>query len=565
MFTPIEFLTRWPVENGEGYVAVDNSGGPSNGRVYVAKSYEGEVLSFTPNHIPVEFSASASYISGNTITGTPSGHFGTISNISVGNEGNIYVVEERNLVVDEFAPSGEFITDFSGTGVPGGFVEPLTGVAIDPTNENVLVVDSGNQTVDEFSTTGEYLGQLTGTDPSTPFGTLNGGIAVNSHGYLYVADGTGKAVDIFKPTPALPKVVYGAVSNQGHTSGTLNATIEPRGSLPITGCHFEYGTNTNYGLGSLPCSPDPTSMSTGQATVSASISGLTTGTTYHYRIVISDENGTAAVRDRTYTPQAVNELITGNATNPTAGGETLHGSFDGDGTDTHYYFEYGTTIAYGQTTSPPPGADAGSGSGTQEVSVPVSGFLPNTVYHYRIVAVNGSGTDYGADQRFISASPNLPAIKETFSSAITTEGATLDAQINPGFGPTIFRFQYGATSAYGSQIYHGESIGADDLEHLVSGEISELTPGTTYHFRVVATNFSGSTFGPDQTFTTIDLPKVESAPVSQVGQTTAALNAEVDPSFSPTTYHFEYGPTAILWHQHSGKCVGRCKRRVSHR
>ena len=117
--------------------------------------------------------------------------------------------------------------EFTGAGAPTAFSGDLTGVAVDPTSGDVLVVDSGNDVVDEFSSSGEYLDQITGTSPSTPFGSLNGGIAINSSGYVYVADGAQGVVDIFTPYVVLPKVTYKAVSNPTQTSGTLNASIDP--------------------------------------------------------------------------------------------------------------------------------------------------------------------------------------------------------------------------------------------------------------------------------------------------------------------------------------------------
>jgi hypothetical protein len=85
---------------------------------------------------------------------------------------------------------------------------------------------------------------------------------------------------------------------------------------------------------------------------------------------------------------------------------------------------------------------------------------------------------------------------------VTQTGATLNAQVNPGLGPTVVRFQYGPSSAYGSRTAASDPIGSDDTDHLASVAISGFEPGTTYHFRALATNFAGSTYGPDQTLTT---------------------------------------------------------------
>lgn len=81
--------------------------------------------------------------------------------------------------------------------------------------------------------------------------------------------------------------------------------------------------------------------------------------------------------------------------------------------------------------------------------------------------------------------------------------ATLRAQIDAGGAPTEYHFEYGATAAYGEETAPGTLSGSFDPAG-VSAEISGLTPGTTYHYRVVASNSEGEVQGPDRTFTTTE-------------------------------------------------------------
>ena len=401
--------TTWTGFHGYIHIAVDNSGGSSSGRVYVAES--GRVDALTPSDEAVAFSAAAPYIEGNELTGTPTGPGGSIVpfsqpwRIAVDSQGNLYVVDRAGGTVDEFAPSGEFVRQFAGAGAPTPFSTDVTGVAVDPTNDNVLVVDGGNHDIDEFSSSGEYLAQLNGT-PTESFATLDGGIAVNSNGYVYVADSDHGVVDIFSPTVALPEVSYGPVKNPTHTSGTVTATINPNEAGEITACNFEYGPNTEYDLGSIPCSPNPaanppSSYFTQPAEVSAELLGLTVGTIYHYRVVVSTAKATTKRgSDETFTPRAVAGLTTGSATNVGAGSATLNGSWVGNGEDTHYYFEWGITEGYGNVTAVPPGTDGGSGVGVQSQAFSLTGLESETVYQYRIVASNAAGTTVSPDQTF---------------------------------------------------------------------------------------------------------------------------------------------------------------------
>jgi phosphodiesterase/alkaline phosphatase D-like protein len=85
------------------------------------------------------------------------------------------------------------------------------------------------------------------------------------------------------------------------------------------------------------------------------------------------------------------------------------------------------------------------------------------------------------------------------------------------------------------------SIGEDGSFHPVTATLEDLQSGTTYHYRAVGINFSGSTLGPDRTFVTTSLPGIDLVSASDVGPTSARLHAQLAPGGSPTTYHFEYG------------------------
>lgn len=80
-----------------------------------------------------------------------------------------------------------------------------------------------------------------------------------------------------------------------------------------------------------------------------------------------------------------------------AANATAHGTVNPRGADSHYYVEYGTSRAYGKTTSP---RDAGSGKLPVAVSVRLSRLKPGTTYHYRLVAQSNGGIAYGADKKF---------------------------------------------------------------------------------------------------------------------------------------------------------------------
>jgi phosphodiesterase/alkaline phosphatase D-like protein len=177
---------------------------------------------------------------------------------------------------------------------------------------------------------------------------------------------------------------------------------------------------------------------------------------------------------------------------------------------------------------------------------------PFGTYHYRLVAIDAAGKGfpaYGRDRTFTPSPEAPPAIDATGASDETPTTATLSASINPNLAPTLFRFQYGTDSNYDAQTSQEGPIGEDGVDHPVSVPIAGLTPGTTYHFRVVAFNIAGQTAGPDETFNTPDAPRVLETASSGVTQTRANLTAQLRAGFRSTTYRFEYGTSTSYGYQ----------------
>jgi hypothetical protein len=95
------------------------------------------------------------------------------------------------------------------------------------------------------------------------------------------------------PTPPAPATA--PATNIGPLGATLNGTVTPNGHA--TNIHFQYGTTTNYGKNTL-------AQAVGQGTtpvpVAASLAGLKSNTTYHFRLVATSSAGTKRSGDRTF-------------------------------------------------------------------------------------------------------------------------------------------------------------------------------------------------------------------------------------------------------------------------
>jgi hypothetical protein len=122
----------------------------------------------------------------------------------------------------------------------------------------------------------------------------------------------------------------------------------------------------------------------------------------------------------------------------------------------------------------------------------------------------GGKCDIGAYELALAA-PAPPAAVPGTPTATSSTGANFSGSVNPQGQATTVSFQYGIDSRYrpggGTAVIYDQStapqaLPADSTVHAVTASASGLVPNALYHVRLVATNATGTTFGPDQTFTT---------------------------------------------------------------
>jgi hypothetical protein len=130
------------------------------------------------------------------------------------------------------------------------------------------------------------------------------------------------------------------------------------------------------------------------------------------------------------------------------------------------------------------------------------------------------------------------------ATLIASFSATLNGSVDPHGLTTSVHFQYGTTTSYGSTTASQSKTG--NTYQSVSANISGLSASTTYHFRIVATNSAGTTYGTDRVLTTLSAtgtPVVTTNPETNVASFSATLNGLVDPHGLTTTVYFQYGVT----------------------
>jgi hypothetical protein len=329
---------------------------------------------------------------------------------------------------------------------------------------------------------------------------------------------------------ATPSAITGPVTSVGPTTATATGTVNPGGQA--TTWYVEYGTSTSYGTKTANASAGSGSANTD---VSASLTGLTAGTTYHYRVVATNSSGTDRGADGIFTTSAGPVAVTGSATSVTTTSATLNGTVDANGRATTWFFEYGTSTSYGTKTAE---KSAGSGTNATGVAAPVSGLTRGRLYHYRLVATSDAGTSRGADQTF--STTTAPTAVTGAASSIGLTSAKLNGTVTPNGQATSWYFEYGTSTSYGTKT-SAKSAGSGTGSTKVAASLTGLRRTTTYHYRLVATNASGTTLGADRTFSTALPPSVRTGAAQNVASTTATLTGAVDRRGRSTNWYFEYG------------------------
>ena len=215
---------------------------------------------------------------------------------------------------------------------------------------DVNPIDYTDSTPNATGSSGTYTYTVTGLTPNTS--------------YDYRIDGdSGQGNNILFKTLQLP--VTGTATPMA-TSAVLQGT-DPN---PPESYYFDYGTTTSYGSKSA-------TATSASGTLSATITGLTPNTTYHFRI----HSAAGVGSDVTFlTPKPP---VTGSASSIGATSAVVSGT---DPNGDKYHFDYGKTTAYGLST---PAATASSGT----LTATLHGLTAGTTYHFRIASNAGAGAD----------------------------------------------------------------------------------------------------------------------------------------------------------------------------
>ena len=342
----------------------------------------------------LSYSASSGWATSAALTGPVASGTSPSGFLNTNGLPRVYFVDATDHTIHEvgwnsasgWSESGALSPAVAADSSPSAFAWPSGGV-------RTYFVDAGDESIHELSYSAS-LGHKRSLDRSGCVGdkSLNA-LTFNSHGLprVYFVDATDQTIhELAYLSP--PVVIASPTIILGQSTATLNGVINPMAS--VTTCHFEYGTTSAYGS-RAPASDLSAGSGISDEPVAEAISGLLPATTYHFRLVATNQAGTASSNDLEFTTLPLAPAVATNAaSNVGQSATTLNGTVNPHGSGTQYHFEYGPTPSYGSKT---PATGAGAGTAARSVSQPVSGLQAGTAYHYRLVATNGGGTVFGSD------------------------------------------------------------------------------------------------------------------------------------------------------------------------
>jgi hypothetical protein len=589
VFTPragFPIKVQWPY--WEPMLVVDDSDGPNSGRIYFLSKFSSELKAYEPDGTaapsswPVKFPATpcdAEVDSDGNVwvtQGFPedkllqiSGEDGTqLAEFPLpfrpckltfdDSTGDLYVHKESPQPQGYYRLTAE--SDYQGIEGPfstsnflGIFSENVRDFAFDGASGRLYVArwhyqekTPGNNVPYNLVYGLQPDGQFVEVFPENQTSSFNAsykGVDVNEdNGDVFVADDAGGDVIRVFSSVVVPDVTTGDQTANDEISGTVNRA----GAGSITDCFFEYATDAYFDSHGetydqeIAC--EPSTAFDEDRTVTATVPGLTNETIYHYRLVAENANGQGTGSDRILEPHDIEFLKTRAATSVTRQTATLNASFVGNGENTTYHFQWGVNDVEENESTP---VTLTGPTGETQISQGITGLTAGTVYRFRVIAEAGPNESIAQELTF-ETSAAIKGITTLPATDVKPTEATLNGSLDPDGFETNFYFEYGKTKSYGQKVPvpPGDEVGTSAPGSTpVETLATNLEPGTTYHFRLVATNASGLSKGGDQIFTTPQAPSVNGFSSRNVTADSAELTAQIDPNGYAATAYFEYGTT----------------------
>jgi len=480
-------------------------------------------------------------ITGGTVTATGGTYSASLGGDGIGNDG-----EGGFAVLSSVTISGGRVTARSGSSSTQGiraYDIVFTGGSIYPTNS------AGTVSVYPTPTNGSTYG----APDTVTMRTISSATSGKTAGQAYAIQATGtKSTYTYNMlvhpdgnaypwvpsyTSLVPTATTNAATSVMATGATLNGTFNVKGLSGTVS--FQYGTSST--LASYTTVGSATSTASGSTSKTYSLTGLTPGTTYYYRIAVSATDGGPAVNGAivsftTPTPAAT----TTAATSVTGISASLNGTYNTAGVSGTVQFEYGTSSTLATYTTV--NATTLTSSAATARSYTLSGLTPATTYYYRMVVIVNSVRYVGG---IVSFTTLTPAATTTAATNVTGISASLNGTYNTqGYASTV-QFEYGTSSTLATYTTANATTLTSSSATSRTFSLTGLTPATTYYYRLVivvgTTRYTGSIVD----FTT-STPTVVTSAADTVTSSSAVLNGAYNTQGYSGTVQFEYGTSSTL-------------------
>jgi hypothetical protein len=408
--------------------------------------------------------------------------------------GDVYVANASGVLKydEELNPITVGWTPPSATGV----------LAVDPSTGDLLVADRNANLIRRYESDGTPVGSFAAERPIS--------VAANSAGEIFVVTSTGEVNLDCTATSAVRR--FSAAGTPGGTVGSLEApgavAVDPDDdSILVASPVNQYNCGSQRPAVSFFSAVGTfiESVELGEPTVGATIPGLAArgdGSTRVYAVSKSpenDERGATSITAIAIPPAGTIDPVD-PATITTHGAE-FTGTVNPGGVDSKWHFEYRRAGTATWTSTPE--EDAGSGEASLPVSAQVAGLQANATYEVRLYVASADGGPTIAPISF-RTDPAAPDVATRPATQVEEKEALLRGVVNPNNQTSTYYFEYGETTVYGQSVPSGQNAAAGEggEPEQVATVVKGLAPSTTYHFRIVATNATGTSYGGDRTFTT---------------------------------------------------------------
>jgi hypothetical protein len=391
---------------------------------------------------------------------------------------------------------------------------------------------------------GEYSCELTNLEANATYYVR--AYAINNLGIAY-----GEEMSFVAMTEmTAPVVTTNMVNGITQSSATGHGAVMSDGGAAVTRRGLCWSTEHN-----------PTAEGThadcgsGVGEFSGLMPHLTDMTTYYVRAYAENAIGMAYGEEVSFTvgqhlvlPTVTTSEVTNiSATTAVGGGDVTNGG----GTEV-------TERGICWSTSPNPtieGDHTSNGTGTGSYTCMMTGLAPGTTYYVNAYAINANGLSYGGQREFVTESA-LPTILLDEAS-----GATIRYSVTDDGGAEVLEHGvcYGTShspTVSDSHVSGGSGTGSFTVE------LNDLQPGTTYYWRLYATNSVGVAYGEEHTYATVALPTVTTSQVTAITQTTAVCGGNVASDGNATVtqrgicWSTSHDPTISSSHANSGTGTG---------